>query len=547
MLTGLVLGLQLFFSCVVGIYFLTQLRNQTSSRSNLNKDSSIKWDRMKELRKIALTPPLSEKVRPRCEKDIIGQNEGMKALKIALCGHNPQHILIYGSPGVGKTAAARIALDIAKRSPGTPFRQNAKFIEIDATTLRFDERSIADPLMGSVHDPIYQGAGAYGPAGVPQPKMGAVTKAHGGVLFIDEIGELQELQMNKLLKVLEDRKVSFESSYYSEHDDNIPGYIHDIFRNGFPADFRLIGATTRKPEELPPALRSRCIEIFFDELSTSDILNIVNNVATRENIEIKDSARHIISKYASNGRDAVNILQTAYSLTMSEGRTMVMDKDIEWVAHTGHYSQIIVKKISDKAEVGRVNALGVMGNTKGAMLELEAVAKRAKDNDSSIKVTGIIEEEELHMKHSVSKRKSMASNSVENVLTVLKMRYNINTTDYMIHVNFISGAPIDGPSAGTALFVAIYSAILNKTVPEDIAMTGEISIKGKVCPVGGVHEKIQAAIEAGVKKVFIPKSNMKSSFGEMDIEIIPVEDINEIINSIFSDLVIEEANNTLHA
>ena len=61
----------------------------------------------------------------------------------------------------------RIALDIAKESPGSPFKRNAKFIEIDATTLRFDDRGIADPLMGSVHDPIYQGAGAYGPAGIP--------------------------------------------------------------------------------------------------------------------------------------------------------------------------------------------------------------------------------------------------------------------------------------------------------------------------------------------------------------------------------------------
>jgi len=78
-------------------------------------------------------------------------------------------------------------------------------VEVDATTLRFDERGIADPLIGSVHDPIYQGAGAYGVAGIPQPKPGAVTKAHGGILFLDEIGELHPIQMNKLLKVLEDR------------------------------------------------------------------------------------------------------------------------------------------------------------------------------------------------------------------------------------------------------------------------------------------------------------------------------------------------------
>ena len=79
-----------------------------------------------------------------------------------------------------------------------PFARDAPFVEMDATCLRFDERAIADPLFGSVHDPIYQGAGPLGQNGVPQPKEGAVTRAHGGVLFLDEIGEMHPVQMNKL-------------------------------------------------------------------------------------------------------------------------------------------------------------------------------------------------------------------------------------------------------------------------------------------------------------------------------------------------------------
>lgn len=547
MLQGILIGVQLFFSCVIGIYFLTQLKGQTNSKSNIYKDSTRRSEEIADLRKISLTKPLSEKVRPRCEEDIIGQEDGMKALKIALCGPSPQHILIYGAPGVGKTAAARIALEIAKDSAGTPFKRNAKFVEIDATTLRFDERSIADPLIGSVHDPIYQGAGAYGQAGVPQPKPGAVTKAHGGVLFIDEIGELHSVQMNKLLKVLEDRKVYLESSYYSRYDENIPRDIHDVFRNGLPADFRLIGATTRSPEDIPPALRSRCIEIFFSDLKEKDIMKIVDHVTTREKMSMEESAKELVGGYAVNGRDAVNMLQTAYSLVQLEGRWDIKSKDIEWVIQTGRYYPRLSHKVGLKDAVGHINGLGVLGNGQGMVLAIEAIAKEVGREHAQHIVTGIIEEEEIHGKRSSTKRKSMAANSVENVLTLLKIRYNVNTDEYLLHINYASGIPIDGPSAGTAMFTVLYSAIFNKTVPGDIAMTGELSIRGKVCPVGGVYEKVLAAKEAGIKKVFIPKANEQEILQNIEIEIIPVEDIEEIITYLFEDAVIKKANSILHA
>lgn len=547
MLQGILIGVQLFFSCVIGIYFLTQLKGQTNSKSNIYKDSTRRSEEIADLRKISLTKPLSEKVRPRCEEDIIGQEDGMKALKIALCGPSPQHILIYGAPGVGKTAAARIALEIAKDSAGTPFKRNAKFVEIDATTLRFDERSIADPLIGSVHDPIYQGAGAYGQAGVPQPKPGAVTKAHGGVLFIDEIGELHSVQMNKLLKVLEDRKVYLESSYYSRYDENIPRDIHDVFRNGLPADFRLIGATTRSPEDIPPALRSRCIEIFFSDLKEKDIMKIVEHVTTREKMSMEESAKELVGGYAVNGRDAVNMLQTAYSLVQLEGRWDIKSKDIEWVIQTGRYYPRLSHKVGLKDAVGHINGLGVLGNGQGMVLTIEAIAKEVGREHAQHTVTGIIEEEEIHGKRSSTKRKSMAANSVENVLTLLKIRYNVNTDEYLLHINYASGIPIDGPSAGTAMFTVLYSAIFNKTVPGDIALTGELSIRGKVCPVGGVYEKVLAAKEAGIKKVFIPKANEQEILQNIEIEIIPVEDIEEIITYLFEDAVIKKANSILHA
>ena len=239
--SGVLVFIQLFLAIVMGLYFWNLLKSQETQKIAIGRESKKELQRLKEMRKIKLTEPLSEKTRPGSLEDIVGQEDGIKALKAALCGPNPQHVIIYGPPGVGKTAAARLVLEEAKKTSSSPFKQNARFVELDATIARFDERGIADPLIGSVHDPIYQGAGSLGVAGVPQPKAGAVTKAHGGILFLDEIGELHRVQLNKLLKVLEDRKVLLESSYYSKEDTNIPEYIHDIFQNGLPADFRLVG------------------------------------------------------------------------------------------------------------------------------------------------------------------------------------------------------------------------------------------------------------------------------------------------------------------
>ena len=233
MLTQTFLIIQFFFSVIIGIYFLNLLKSQQGNKSAIEKESRKELEKLHRLKEIKLSEPLSEKTRPVSITDIVGQEQGLKALRAALCGPNPQHVIIYGPPGVGKTAAARVILEEAKQMIISPFRRDSKFVEVDATILRFDERGIADPLIGSVHDPIYQGAGAYGVAGIPQPKPGAVTKAHGGILFIDEIGELHPIQMNKLLKVLEDRKVMLESAYYSSEDSSIPAHIHEYSRKGF--------------------------------------------------------------------------------------------------------------------------------------------------------------------------------------------------------------------------------------------------------------------------------------------------------------------------
>ncbi|MCH5210570.1 MAG: AAA family ATPase [Oscillospiraceae bacterium] len=337
-MSGAIMITQLFFTLIIGMYFLTKLKVEKSDLRTIEEHSAKESEHLKNMRRICLCEPMTEAARPENMDEIIGQQDGIRALRAALCGPDPQHILIYGPPGVGKTAAARLALEYAKDSEGTPFGKNAKFVEVDATIMRYDERSIADPLIGSVHDPIYQGAGAYGTAGIPQPKEGAVSKAHGGVLFIDEIGELPACQMNKLLKVLEDRKVMFESAYYSQENKNIPEYIHDIFKNGIPADFRLIGATTRKSDEIPEAIRSRCVEIWFNELSRDDIEKIILKTAKRFCILMDDGAVNIMSQYAKSGRDAVKLLQMAKNIVFLDGRKRISTDDAAWTLNACRYT-----------------------------------------------------------------------------------------------------------------------------------------------------------------------------------------------------------------
>lgn len=505
------------------------LRGQQGNKIAVERESKKEMEKLKKLREINLTEPLSEKTRPTSFEEIIGQEEGIKALRAALCGPNPQHLIIYGPPGIGKTAAARLVLEEAKKNPDSPFNEYSKFVEIDATTARFDERGIADPLIGSVHDPIYQGAGPLGMAGIPQPKPGAVTKAHGGLLFIDEIGELHPIQMNKLLKVLEDRKVFLESAYYSSEDTNVPQHIHDIFQNGLPADFRLVGATTRTPEEIPPAIRSRCLEVFFRPLTPEEIGIIAANAAKKVDFKMEDKAIDVIKRYATNGREAVNIIQIAGGIALTEKRKEIKVEDIEWVVNSGHYSPRPEKKIPDSPQIGYVNGLAIYGPNIGSLIEIEATAINTKKRQGSFVVTGIVEEEEMGGGGRKIRRKATAKSSTDNVITVLRSYLNVDSRDYDIHLNFPGGVPVDGPSAGVAVATAIYSAIKNIPVDNKVAMTGEISVRGYVKPVGGIVAKIEAAKQAGAKKVLIPKENWQEMFKNYQIDIIPVERIEEVI------------------
>jgi Lon-like ATP-dependent protease len=527
---GILYLIQLLFGIVIGLYFWNLLKSQQSRKAVITKVSEKENMKLRQLRSVKLSEPLSSLSRPGTFSDIIGQKEGISILRSALCGPNPQHVIIYGPPGVGKTAAARLVLQEACANLMSPFKEKAKFVEVDATICRFDERNIADPLIGSVHDPIYQGAGSMGAAGIPQPKPGACTRAHGGILFIDEIGELHPLQLNKLLKVLEDRKVMLDSAYYVESDKNIPDHIHDIFQNGLPADFRLVGATTRMPGELPPALRSRCMEIFFKPLDHKSIKAITRNAAQKVLLVLEEAALEEISRHAGNGREAVNIVQLAAGIAQVEKLASISPEVVQKVLNNGRFSPRPEFKVQDTPQVGLVNGLAVYGANVGILIEVEASVIPVNEGQGSWTVTGVVEEEEISSGGRTSRSKSMARGAVENVLTVLKANFGVKIQDFDIHINFPGGTPVDGPSAGISVATAIYSALNSIKVNNLIAMTGEVSVHGQVKPVGGVMSKVEAARNAGIKKVLIPQENWLAIFDSFtDIEVAPVRDLDEVL------------------
>ncbi len=488
-----------------------------------------KLEQLEKLDAIHLTQTVMEKVRPHTLREVVGQSRAIEAMESKFSSPYPQHLLLYGPPGVGKTTAARIILEEAKKLPYTPFGPDAPFVETDGTTLRWDSRDITNPLIGSVHDPIYQGAQRdLADSGVPEPKPGLVTEAHGGILFIDEIGEMDTMLLNKLLKVLEDKRVKFESSYYDETDPHVPKYIKKLFAEGAPADFILIGATTRDPSEINPAIRSRCAEVFFEPLMPSDIVQIVKNGADILNVALEEGVPELISDYTVQGRKAINILADAYGYAIyHKGSTediCITKEYIQRIARVSRLVPYITKKSSPVPQVGRVFGLGVSGYM-GSIIEIEAVAFPAKEAGKG------------HLRFNDTAG-SMAKDSVFNAAAVVRAVSGKDLADYDVHVNVIGGGNIDGPSAGCAIVTAILSAVLQIPVRQDTAITGEISIQGQVKAVGGVFEKAYGARQAGMEHMVLPKENETDiPPAHLGLELHPLERIEDVLNFMLTEPV----------
>ena len=195
-------------------------------------------------------------------------------------------------------------------------------------------------------------------------------------------------------------------------------------------------------------------------------------------------------------------------------------RDVEEVVAIGRYVPYEIIDNVKEYEVGHVYGLGVSGFL-GSTIEIEAAVFPAKKKGS-----GTVRFNET--------AGSMAKDSVYNAASVIRKITDKDIRDYDIHVNVIGGGKIDGPSAGAAITVCVISALLEKPIRQDVAITGEISLRGKIKPVGGIFEKIYGARRKGIKQVFVPKDNEKEiPQGLTDIKVDAISEIEELLEKVF--------------
>ncbi|MGA8474499.1 MAG: Lon family ATP-dependent protease [Candidatus Cybelea sp.] len=491
--------------------------------------SQAKLEELEALSQRSLAASALQQLRPQGLRDVVGQEAAIRALLAKISSPYPQHTILYGPPGVGKTTVARLVLEVAKSRPYTPFAKDAPFVEASGTTLRWDPRETINPLLGSVHDPIYQGSRReFADAGVPEPKLGLVTRAHGGVLFIDEIGEMDSALQLRLLKVLEDKRVTFESSYYDESAPHVPEYVKRLFREGAPADFILIGATTREPDDIDPAIRSRCAEIFFAPLSQHQILSIVAGAIKRLGAKAARGVAQLVASYTIEGRKAVQIVADAYGQALyrlrpgrrAEAKSpSITEDDVHAVVRASRLVRHTLVKGRATREIGKSFGLGVLHHL-GSIIEIEAVAFPASQPGKGT----------IRFNDTAG---SMAKDSVFNATSVLRTVTGFDIADFDLHINVVGGGNIDGPSAGLAIFLALYSAVTKTPLPQDIAMTGELSIQGKVRAVGGIVEKLYAARQAGMRRVLVPKENLREIDAALaGLDVVAVGSVEQVLRDL---------------
>lgn len=440
---------------------------------------------------------------------------------------------------VGKTPLPKVIVDNFQRKDSVFY---------DATGAH------AGALLGDVlHDP-FQSGGLGTPAN-ERVVAGMIHKANNGVLFIDEIGVLAPNTQQELLTAMQEGK-----SAITGQSERSAGAM--VRTEQVPCNFILVAAgNVEAVKNLHPALRSRIrgygYEIFMNETMPDIPTNrdkiailIAQEVTKDKKIphfnksaveEIVREARRMANRKGHltlRLRDLGGLIRASGDVAHEENATLVDQKHI---LKARQFARPLEKQIADKfierkkeyevivtkgKIVGRVNGLAVMGSGisfSGIILPIEAeVTPGGKERE--IIATGRLGE--------------IAKEAIKNVSAIIKKYFGEDIKEvYDIYVQFLQTYEgVEGDSASIAVATAIISALKNVPIKQEYAMTGSLSVKGDVLPIGGVSAKIEAAIEAGIKKVIVPKSNMKDVVLRPEtlkkIKIIPVRHISEVLKEV---------------
>jgi Lon-like ATP-dependent protease len=408
----------------------------------------------------------------------------------------------------------------------------------------------AGALLGDVqHDPFQ--SGGLGTPAHERVVAGMIHKAHLGVLFIDEIATLEPATQQELLTALQEGRYAITGQ-----SERSAGAM--VRTEPAPCSFILVAAGNLETvQHMHPALRSRIRGYGYEVVMKESMPDTRENRAkiarfvaqevvrdkkiphfTREAVEaVIEEARRMANRKGHltlRLRELGGLVRAAGDIALEAGAKLVS---------TGHIAQarrvarpleqqladtFIERKkeyeviITEGSRVGRVNGLAVIGTgaaLSGLILPIEAeVAPGGKEKE--IIATG--------------KLGDIAKEAVKNVSAIVKRAFGQDIKEYDIYVQFLQTYEgVEGDSASIAVATAIISALKRIPVRQDTAMTGSLSVRGEVLPVGGVSAKVEAAIDAGLKRILVPKSNVKDIIVAPErlrrIEVIPVEHIGDVL------------------
>ena len=422
---------------------------------------------------------------------------------------------------------------------------------VDATA------TLSGALLGDVrHDPFHSG-GMETPAH-DRVEPGAIHRANGGVLFIDEINLLRLEEQQALLTAMQER--AFPISGRSERSSGALTKSEPV-----PCDFILIAAGNLDAiQGMHPALRSRIrgygYEVYVNSVmpdTTANRKRMIRFISQEVRRDIGTS-RHIPhfdrsgvalilreaqrrsgrrGKLSLRLRELGGLVRIAGDMACEDGSALTSAKHVlaarsiakpleqqvadRMIERRQEYSLIV----NSGQRCGRVNGLAVLGadsglsDYSGIMLPVEALVTPSQSSGGKVFATGGLSD--------------LAKESVTNVSAVIKKLTGKNVSDYDIHIQFVDTHGVDGDSASITIATAVISALENIPIRQDLAMTGSLSVRGEVLPIGGVTAKIEAAARLGIKTVVIPRANMQDVMldneWEDKVEIVTVDTLDEVM------------------